>query len=159
RSLRPSAHRYSTTTVCPMVQPGSCSRCIRASYILACAAGVPDPSTPTIGSLVCCARVANGQAAAPPTSPMTPRRFKSRLESPLLVPPRPQKYADAAHRLALLRPRHERPCRRAAEQRNKLTPPDHSMTSSARCWRNQGTSRPSALAVLRFTISSNFVGA
>jgi hypothetical protein len=36
---------------------------------------------------------------------------------------------------------------------------NHSITSSARCWRIQGTSRPRALAVLRLTISSNFVGA
>jgi len=34
----------------------------------------------------------------------------------------------------------------------------YSITSSARCWRNQGTSRPSALAVLRLITSSNFVG-
>ena len=34
----------------------------------------------------------------------------------------------------------------------------HSITSSARCWRNQGTSRPSALAVLRLMTSSNLVG-
>src|SRR6478735_7075033 len=34
----------------------------------------------------------------------------------------------------------------------------HSITSSARCCRNQGTSRPNALAVLRLITSSNFVG-
>src|SRR6266851_9008548 len=32
------------------------------------------------------------------------------------------------------------------------------ITSSARCCRNQGTSRPRALAVLRLITSSNFVG-
>jgi hypothetical protein len=36
--------------------------------------------------------------------------------------------------------------------------PDYSITSSARCCRNQGTSRPSALAVLRLITSSNLVG-
>jgi hypothetical protein len=34
----------------------------------------------------------------------------------------------------------------------------YSITSSARCWRNQGTSSPSALAVLRLMTSSNLVG-
>jgi len=35
------------------------------------------------------------------------------------------------------------------EQRDEFAPL-HSITSSARCWKNIGTSRPSALAVLRF---------
>src|SRR6476661_8155942 len=47
---------------------------------------------------------------------------------------------------------------RAAEQRDELAPPHHSITSSARCCKNQGTSRPSALAVLRLMTSSNFEG-
>src|SRR5262245_26239840 len=65
---------------------------------------------------------------------------------------------DDRHR-RLLRPRRERPRGRSApEQRDELATPDHSITSSARCWRNQGTSRPSALAVLRLITSSNFVG-
>ena len=34
----------------------------------------------------------------------------------------------------------------------------HSITSSAICWRWSGTSRPSALAVLRLITSSNLVG-
>ena len=34
----------------------------------------------------------------------------------------------------------------------------HSINSSARCWSWKGTSRPSAFAVLRLMISSNFVG-
>src|SRR5262249_22825068 len=68
-------------------------------------------------------------------------------------------YANAPHPPLLLRPRRVRPRgRRAAEQRHELAPPDHSITSSARCCRNQGTSRPSALAVLRLSTSSNFVG-
>src|SRR5262249_715657 len=49
--------------------------------------------------------------------------------------------------------------RRAAEQRDEVTATDHSITSSARCCKNKGTSRPSALAVLRLTTSSYFVGA
>src|SRR5262249_44431829 len=49
----------------------------------------------------------------------------------------------------LLRPRRERPrCRRAAEQRDKFAPPDHSITSSARASSVGGTSRPSAFAWL-----------
>src|SRR5206468_9157362 len=39
------------------------------------------------------------------------------------------------------RPRHGR----AADKRDELAP-FHSITSSARCWRNKGTSRPRALA-------------
>src|SRR5262245_11021800 len=58
----------------------------------------------------------------------------------------------------LLRPCRERPRRRrAAEQRDEIAPP-HSITSSARASRVGGTSRPSALAVLRLITSSNFVG-
>jgi hypothetical protein len=64
--------------------------------------------------------------------------FQGRIRSPAL--PR------------LLRPRRERPCgRRAAEQRDELAPP-HSITSSARASSVAGTSRPSALAVLRLLV-------
>src|SRR5262245_20846817 len=52
----------------------------------------------------------------------------------------------------------ERPRRRAAEKRYERASP-HSITSSARCWRIQGTSRPSALAVLRLSTNSYLVGA
>src|SRR5262249_46000533 len=58
---------------------------------------------------------------------------------------------------ALLRPRRERPCRRAAEERDDLAA-FHSITSSARSRIDGGTARPSAFAVLRFTTISNFVG-
>src|SRR5712671_17237 len=61
--------------------------------------------------------------------------------------------------IALLCACAERPAGcRAAEQRDELAPPHHSITSSARCCKNQGTSRPSALAVLRLMTSSNFEG-
>src|SRR5262249_33142866 len=67
---------------------------------------------------------------------------------------------DSPDALALLRPRRQRPCRRrAAQERDDLAPSHHSMTSSARASTVSGTSRPSALAVLRFTTSSYFVGA
>src|SRR5215470_14559016 len=57
----------------------------------------------------------------------------------------------------LLRPRRERPpYRRAAEQRDEITT-FHSITSSARPDRGNGTVMPSALAVLRLMISSTFV--
>src|SRR5262249_3510586 len=58
----------------------------------------------------------------------------------------------------LLRARRERPggCR-AAEQRDERAAL-HSITSSARASSVGGTSRPSALAVLRFTARSNLVG-
>src|SRR5262249_28420715 len=67
--------------------------------------------------------------------------------------------SDHRHR-ALLRARRERPrSSRAAEQRDELAPPNHSITSSARARSVGGTSRPSALAVLRLIVSSNFTGA
>jgi hypothetical protein len=62
------------------------------------------------------------------------------------------------HRHRLLRARRERPRgRRAAEQRDEFAAV-HSITSSAICWRCTGTSRPSALAVLRLIRNSNLVG-
>ena|SRR5439155_1384108 len=64
---------------------------------------------------------------------------------------------------ALLRARRERPCGgSAADQRDEVAPSnltDHSMTSSARASSVGGTSRPSALAVLRLMTSSYLVGA
>src|SRR5262245_2965440 len=67
--------------------------------------------------------------------------------------------ADPSYPLPL-RPRHERPrSRRAAEQRDELATPDHSITSSARASSVGGTSRPSAFAVLRLMASSYLVGA
>src|SRR5262245_63849444 len=46
---------------------------------------------------------------------------------------------DHRHR-RLLRPRRKRPCSRAAEQRDELAAPDHSITSSARASSVGGTS-------------------
>src|SRR5262245_25683633 len=63
-------------------------------------------------------------------------------------------HSDAPHALALLRPRHERPCCRAADERHDFPASDHSITSSARASSVGGTSRPSALAVLRLIASS-----
>jgi hypothetical protein len=45
----------------------------------------------------------------------------------------------------------------AATQRAALLRSPHSITSSARCCRNQGTSRPSALAVFRLITNSKLV--
>src|SRR5262249_21792738 len=63
--------------------------------------------------------------------------------------------------IGLLRARRERPRRRAAEQRDELAScklRTHSITSSASCRNGSEILRPSALAVLRLTTSSNFVG-
>src|SRR5262245_34925046 len=60
---------------------------------------------------------------------------------------------------ALLRPRRERPRRRAAEQRDEVATAAHSITSSARASTAAGMSRPRAFAVLRLTTSSYLVGA
>src|SRR5262249_29172590 len=65
-------------------------------------------------------------------------------------------HADPPQLHRLLRARRERPRGRAAEQRNEL-PTLHSITSSARARSDDGTSRPSALAVLTLITSSNLV--
>src|SRR5262245_7745411 len=61
-----------------------------------------------------------------------------------------------------LRARRERPRgRRPTEQRDELAAFEfcaHSITSSAATWRVSGIVSPSALAVLRFIMSSNLVG-
>src|SRR5262245_28674303 len=71
--------------------------------------------------------------------------------------------ADAHYLRLELRARRERPRGRcAAQQRDELAPLhrcNHSITSSARARSVDGTSRPSALAVLRLITSSNLVGA
>ena len=63
--------------------------------------------------------------------------------------------ADHRHR-RLLRPRRDRPARRAAEQRDELAPL-HSITSSARASNDGGKVKPRALAVLRLITISYFV--
>src|SRR5262249_42839135 len=68
-----------------------------------------------------------------------------------------RKVPDHRHR-RLLRPRRERPRRRAAEQRDELAASHlHSMTSSARASSVGGMSMPIALAALRLMTSSYFV--
>src|SRR5262249_28944158 len=62
------------------------------------------------------------------------------------------------HLPRLLRARRERPRGRGAEQRDELAAL-HSITSSARASSVGGTSRPSALAVLRLSTSWNLTGA
>src|SRR5262245_8341678 len=58
---------------------------------------------------------------------------------------------------ALLRACRERPRGRAAEQRDEIAA-FHSITSSARASTDEGTSSPSALAVVRLMKRSNLVG-
>ena len=66
-------------------------------------------------------------------------------------------HANSSHALGLLRARRERPCRRAAEQRDERAA-FHSITSSASASSVFGTLRPSVFAVLRLMTSSNLVG-
>src|SRR5262245_40149890 len=67
-------------------------------------------------------------------------------------------HADAPNPVVLLRPRRERPGRcRAAQQRYELAAL-HSITLSVRASSVGGTSRPSALAVIRLMTRSNLVG-
>src|SRR5262249_54107342 len=66
------------------------------------------------------------------------------------------KQSNHRHR-RLLRARHDRPPRRAAEQRNEVAPPDHSITSSAMASSVDGTVRPRMRAVSTLMTSSNLV--
>src|SRR6516165_7322388 len=59
----------------------------------------------------------------------------------------------------LLRASRERPCDRRADEKGDELAPLHSITSSARTSNDDGTSRPSALAVLRLRTVSYLVGA
>ena len=74
----------------------------------------------------------------------------------VVVPRLAAEISDHRHR-RLLRARRERPRHRAAEKRNELAPL-HSITSSARSNIDVGIVTPIALAVRRFTTSSNVVG-
>src|ERR1700730_2747771 len=67
-------------------------------------------------------------------------------------------YRDGARRVVLGTRQQGPGKRRAAGKRDELATP-HSITSSASCWRCKGTSRPSALAVLRLITSSYLNGA
>src|SRR5262249_21965670 len=71
---------------------------------------------------------------------------------------RAHEHANTPHAPVMLPARRERPRGRTAEKRDERAAL-HSITSSARCWRIQGTSRPSVLAVLRLITSSNLTGA
>jgi hypothetical protein len=62
--------------------------------------------------------------------------------------------ADAPRAVALLRARRERPCRRAAEERDGLAA-IHSITSSAIASRFGGMAKPNALAVGMLMTNSN----
>src|SRR5262249_14218521 len=64
--------------------------------------------------------------------------------------------SDQGHR-RLLRPRRDRPRRRAAEQSNELAAL-HSITLSARSTIDDGTSKPIAFAACRLIANSNVVG-
>src|SRR5207253_1357510 len=87
------------------------------------------------------------------------RERRNVFQSSLISLDRAHQHANAPHPLRLLlRTCRERPCRRAAEQRDELAAP-HSITSSARASRLSGTVRPIALAVLRLITSSYLVGA
>src|SRR6516164_5980258 len=64
---------------------------------------------------------------------------------------------DSRDSFALLRPHRERPRDRRADQTADKFATPHSITSSAAASRICGAVRPSALAVLRLMINSNFV--
>jgi hypothetical protein len=86
---------------------------------------------------LCCARPACGQATTPATpkgdphvAAITPtqvrKRLRERREASLqhrIVFVERHEHADAPHALGLLRARHERPRRRAAECSDEISPP------------------------------------
>src|SRR5262245_10673168 len=79
---------------------------------------------------------------------VAPERLGECFEDVLVIGPQ---YTDHGEP-ALLRACRERPhTYRAAEQRDEIAAPHHSITSSARASSVGGTVRPSALAVVRFT--------
>src|SRR5262249_28678269 len=119
----------------------------RVFHVLVCVTGAPTIFDADIGIIG-------------PTQLLKPllerRDVKARLR---IVRDAVHQHADAPHPLALLRARRTRPhCRRAAEQRDKF-PALHSITPSARCESTAGTSRLSALAVVRLTTISYLTGA
>src|ERR1700730_18967408 len=67
-------------------------------------------------------------------------------------------YRDGARRVVLGTRQQGPGKRRAAGKRDELATPHHSLTSSSATFRVSGTVSPSALAVLRFIMSSNLVG-
>src|SRR5262249_2017914 len=73
-----------------------------------------------------------------------------------VVGARAHEYADPPHPLALLRARHARQHRRAAESRDERAP-FHSITSSATVSSLSGTVRPRVLAVCWLMTSSSLV--
>jgi hypothetical protein len=86
---------------------------------------------------------------------------------PTTRPPQPVKALTVASTTELsLATQRERECQRAAalieEERGRFAAlagaPSYSITSSARSRIDGGIARPSAVAVLRFTTISNFVG-
>src|SRR5262245_48501611 len=82
---------------------------------------------------------------------------RGREIGPVILTERVQE-PDHRHR-RLLRARRERPRdRHAAEQRDELAPPDHSITWSARSRNDSGMVKPSAFAVVRLMTRSNLVG-
>src|SRR5262249_42760041 len=87
-----------------------------------------------------------------------PQLVKEREVLPLL-PSALRQDAQAIGAAGLLRARRQRPadcC--AAEQRDELAAPHHSITSSARASKAGGISMPSTLAVARLMTKSNLVG-
>jgi hypothetical protein len=130
-----------------------------------CGPGEPALRYPIIGIGGGRARAASGHAAvAPPSRATTPTLAKSPYPAAL-----PSYYSPRRFRALALFSR--RPPKRvvrwsspAAENLHncglmhcsKESP--YSITSSARCWRVQGTSRPSAFAVFMLITSSNLTG-
>jgi hypothetical protein len=137
-SFRSDSYSKSQTSVCSLER---CLQCLTIAIVWACI--VRLASTP----------VKSSRARSPPTCRC--RRQPSTSWCPC------RRSAACLRRsvVELLRARRERPRRRrGAEQRDEITA-DHSITSSARASSVSGTSRPSALAVLRLITSSNLVGA
>src|SRR5262249_22707899 len=79
-------------------------------------------------------------------------------DDPWRLPSMGEQETEAIDTIRLLRARRERPCRRAAQQRDELAALHaHSITSVAPADRPSGTSRPSAFAAFKLITNSNLV--
>ena len=118
------------------------TKCATASDVALC-------KNPMVGFACCCARAASGHAsAAEQRDELAPPIKKTRSHGTIAKRVGLAKRPKLANGLPFSSSRIGRKGRCVT----------HSITSSARCWRNQGRSRPSALAVLRLIARSNLVG-
>jgi hypothetical protein len=152
----PFAQRNSIVTFWPSTKPASFNPRRNAANWKAAWLSDRALRYPIMGVTIGCAQAPSGEPAAPATSGMTSRRLMCRW-------PPPGKRKFGVQHIGRLQS-----CVRPVDAaKTDCWPPDgvreprphHSITSSARARSDDGTSSPSALAVLRLITSSYLVGA